>query len=311
MSQAKETPGVYPEQPHVFKGVLGEIVNDVQAVVKNSQTLTGEYRNLDVIVTHKLTHEKKRVEEWMGKGFQILEFLEEEQFTKLSPGQQRRKVYKFSTDYSRYESGAVLEVKLDELYNAFQSRAWLDRSAWENFVKAYRLFGARYDKSSGFRAYFPVVFETFSLELPSLTKIWNFDNNETRSETAKQNTRLQEELARKIGILLPEETLSDFIQRDKIKIVKVDDWKEWESLKEEDPGAIVGIQNGIRYMNKVFYEGIPYYYSVPTRYQGVRANIRFEAKRNFREKPLDESLNTGQATAGMELEVPTELFFSN
>lgn len=306
MTQPKEIQRVIPEQPQVFEGTLGEIVNDVQAVVKNWQAAT-EHTNLEMIVPHQLTLTKQRTQECLPRAFRILAFLEGEQFSTLPPQQRRKKVYETSRNNSD-----ILEVKLGLLYKKFLDQSPSKRGAWGKFVEAFKVFGADYivrDRVLKFSAPFPPVFETFPIELPSLTKVWSFRYDGTGPETAKENTRLQEDLARTIGVLLPGETLGDFLHRETIKPVELDDWREFHRLENEEPEVIPGMQDGY-HAKKVFYRGIPFYYSVLTRYPGVKANIRFEAKKAYREIPLDESLSTGLSTAGINLNAPTELFFS-
>lgn len=306
MNQPKETQEGSLEQQQVFEGILGGIASDVEAVVKNWQAAAREYSNLEMIVPHQLTLRKQRSEQSLHRAFPILAFLEGEQFTALSLQQRRKKVYEISRNNSH-----VLEIKLAQLYKEFLDQPPTKRGAWRKFVEAFQVFGAYYThyKHPEFRAIFPPVFETSPIEMPSLTKVWSFQYDGTGPETAKENTRLQEDLARAIGVLQPEETLSDFIHRKTIKTVKLNDWKEFNRLENEEPEAIPGIQAGL-HAEKVFYGGTPFYYSVLTKYQGVRANIRFEARRGYREIPLDESLNAGDSTVGISLYVPTELFFS-
>ena len=302
MSQPKEIQRVTPEQPQVFEGTLGGIVSDVQFVVKNWQAAAGEYSNLEMIVPHQLTLQKQKDEERLHRAFRMLAFLEREQFTALPPQQKRKKVYEITRNNSH-----VLEIKLAQLYKEFLDQPPTERGAWRKFVEAFQVFGADY-RHSGFSAIFPPVSETSTIEMPRLTEVWKFEYDGTGPETAKENTRLQEDLARAIGVLLPGETLGGFIHRETIKTVGLNDWKEFNRLENEEPEVIPGIQAGY-HAKKLFYTGTPFYYSVLTKYPGVRANIRFGASRDYREMPLDESLNAGCSTVGITLHVPTELFF--
>src|SRR4030042_3595058 len=143
----------------------------------------------------------------------------EARFLGLTPAGQRREIYRISKD-----DPYILTNRLKQLYEAYTAQPGEDRTgAFGKYVRAFQAFGAYYHgfhTDPDFSATFPEVHEKFTLSLPSLVMIWSFEYNKTPPETAGKNTKLQEELGKEIGILLPDETLFDFRNRGEIRLAR-------------------------------------------------------------------------------------------
>lgn len=130
------------------------------------------------------------------------------------------------------------------------------------------------------------------------------------------NTVGQTKLATAMGVLEEGELFENFLRRDDMHVVGIDDSRSYQNMIDGIPQAVVGMLSGIkgfgRKQGEIYFGGLPTSCSAPTKYPGIRISIHFIANRGSimeegdRHIPLDSLVAHGRATPKMSLYIPTD-----
>jgi hypothetical protein len=178
--------------------------------------------------------------------------------------------------------------------------------AWKKLSKAHNLFD---QYSSGTGSFPPLMFqEHIHIEPPSVIdrRSLMYDTPDSLKSKFLANTQLQQKFARAFGILKPDETWLNFINRRDIKVVE-----DGQPKTDEDKDLILGTLS--KNINGNFsLGGMPYCYEgTLVKYPDVKFYVIFDdikyGKNNYNEK-LDTLISNGDLTPRIGLFVSPVAF---
>jgi hypothetical protein len=192
--------------------------------------------------------------------------------------------------------GSLVNETVSKLYKEYESS---DSSvAWEKFVKAYKLFNVNSKKTHDFSGNFPYfdINDHTKIILPFIP-----DNNRPVDSRLclLENTLIQTELSRSIGILNKDETWPEFIRRPNIRVM----------INDRYPASDLRIvlcemkESGIKWWELV---------NVPTKYPGVKSRITFDRNQyvSISNESLDFKIENGELSPKIELKISVAAFVS-
>jgi hypothetical protein len=220
---------------------------------------------------------------------------------------------------SQGERDELATDKLNSLYDNYKNSTTVFSSNqhWRNFVQAYQLLPRR---SNHMRMEIDGMMPDFNFDefvnitTPSRLNDLMFRYSLAYSDKAygilTEDTKLQENIAKSLGILNQKETWVEFINRENIKEVDVENYK-WLIHEKKDiaDGKIIGYYRG-EYEHPGYYHPPIIFVGAPTKYPQVRSTITFDCVHTslMFEKNLKKSIEKGILYPQVRLSIPTSAF---
>jgi hypothetical protein len=226
----------------------------------------------------------------------------------------------------------IVSEKMRDLYDRYRlSDPNRDsKVAWRKFVQTSTLLAGPYPEPKGFDIRMPdYEFNEFRyIDIPpgiiTYHSIPGEKNFGSETEYLKNNTKLQENIARSLGILKPHETWAEFTHKDNIVV----DFGPTDRLRAEK-SFLFGPKNEKTLLDskkiRYHYEkwearetpetsgslGAPFTYdNVPTKHAQIMSTITFDCLGNYLvfKEPLDKYIQNGIISPQIYLTIPTIAF---
>lgn len=289
----------------IFKGVVAGIISDVLKGIESlPEGFDREDLKFELANAFKKEYQSLQISLWRAR--RVLRFCLGQGFSSLTPEEQRGKIYEVSD-----KDPEILKRKLEVLYAEYQASGDDHADKWSKFANAFAVFGGSIDRGYDCRivANFPVVFRACMVRLPDSPR--DLDYWATEDER-QENTVLQTSIARSIEVLGDRGSWERFLKSPLIQIIPPDAWQIFHSREEDSPSLVQGIQKGSGWKGlEPLHQGMSFYYSSPTKYEGVRAHIEFTTPISGLDSSLDDLLRENKSTPQISLKIPTEVMFQS